>query len=105
MRQGRYRRAYLGVAGGPQPLPPRIAKQLGRQTAVQVLQVVDGSPAALAGVQAGDRILDVDGTTVTGVADLQRLMNEDAIGRTVPVRILRKGQPQDFTVRPVELAR
>jgi serine protease Do len=79
MREGRYGRAYLGVAGGPQPLPPRIAKQLGRRTAVQVLQVVDGSPAALAGVQAGDRILDVDGTTVTGVADLQRLMNE-AIG-------------------------
>ena len=105
MRQGRYRRAYLGVAGGPQPLPPRIAKQLGRPTAVQVLEVVDGSPAALAGVQAGDRILDVDGTTVTGVADLQRLMNEDAIGRAVRVRILRKGQPQDLTVRPVELAR
>jgi S1-C subfamily serine protease len=59
MREGRYRRAYLGVAGGP--LPPRIAKQLGRPTAVQVLQVVDGSPVALAGVQAGDRILDVDG--------------------------------------------
>jgi S1-C subfamily serine protease len=56
-------------------------------------------------VQAGDRILDVDGTTVTGVADLQRLMNEDAIGRAVRVRILRKGQPQDLTVRPVELAR
>jgi S1-C subfamily serine protease len=72
---------------------------------VQVLQVVDGSPAALAGVQAGDRILDVDGTTVTGVADLQRLMNEDAIGRAVPVRFLRKGQPQDLTVRPVELGR
>jgi S1-C subfamily serine protease len=104
MRAGRYRRAYLGVAGGPQPLPPRIAKQLGRRAAVQVLQVVDGSPAALAGVQAGDRILDVDGTTVTGVADLQRLMNEDAIGRAVLVRILRNGRPQDLTVRPVELA-
>jgi S1-C subfamily serine protease len=91
MREGRYRRAYLGVAGGPQPLPPRIAKQLGRPTAVQVLQVVDGSPAALAGVQAGDRILDVDGTTVTGVADLQRPMNEDAIGRAVPVRSSARG--------------
>jgi S1-C subfamily serine protease len=104
MREGRYRRAYLGVAGGPQPLPPRIAKQLGRGTAVQVLQVVDGSPAARAGVQAGDRILDVDGTIVTGVADLQRLMTGDAIGRAIPVRILRKGRPQDLTVRPVELA-
>jgi S1-C subfamily serine protease len=104
MREGRYRRAYLGVAGGPQPLPPRIAKQLGRGTAVQVVQVVAGSPAALAGVQAGDRILDVDGTTVTGVADLQRLMNENAIGRAVPIRILREGRPQDLTVRPIELA-
>jgi S1-C subfamily serine protease len=103
MREGRYRRAYLGVAGGPQPLPPRIAKQLGRQTAVQILQVVEGSPAALAGLKAGDRILDVDGTTVTGVADLQRLMNGAAIGRSMIIRILRNGRSQDLAVRPIEL--
>jgi S1-C subfamily serine protease len=104
MREGRYRRAYLGVAGGPQPLPPRIAKQLGRTTAVQVLQVVEGSPADLAGLRAGDRILDVDGTTVTGVADLQRLMNEQAIGSALPIRLLREGRRLDLTVRPIELA-
>jgi S1-C subfamily serine protease len=55
-------------------------------------------------VQAGDRILDVDGTTVTGVADLQRLMNEDAIGRAVRVRILRKGAAAGLD-RPARRAR
>jgi S1-C subfamily serine protease len=103
MREGRYRRAYLGVAGGPQPLAPRIARQLGRATAVQVLQVVDGSPAARAGIRAGDRILDVDGATVVGVTDLQRLMNADAVGRRLAVRILREGRTLTVDLTPIEL--
>jgi transposase len=41
---------------------------------------------------------------VDALAPRWRLMNEDAIGRAVPVRIMRKARPQDLTVRPVELA-
>src|SRR5262249_4598892 len=104
MREGRYRRAYLGIAGGPQPLPPRVARQVGRTTAVQVMQVVDGGPAAVAGFRTGDRILDVDGTRITGVADLQRLMDAHAIGRRLQVQILREGRPLELVVEPVELA-
>ena len=103
MREGRYRRAYLGVAGGPQPLAPRLARQLGRKTAVQVMQVVDGSPAAKAGIQPGDRVLDVDDVTVGGVEDLQRLMDGGAIGRRLAVRVLREGRTLELGVTPVEL--
>jgi len=104
MREGRYRRAYLGIAGGPQPLAPRLAHQLNRPSAVQVLEVVKGSPAARGGIRPGDRLLDVDGTNVAGVADLQRLMNAEAIGRRLRVRILRDGAPLEVAVTPVELA-
>jgi len=103
MREGRYRRAYLGVAGGPQPLAPRVARQLGRPTAVQVVEVVGESPAARAGIRPGDRILDVDGTTIGGVHDLQRLMDGDAVGRALTVRVLREGRPIELAVTPVEL--
>jgi S1-C subfamily serine protease len=103
MREGRYRRAYLGVAGGPQPLAPRLANQLGRRSAVQVVQVVEGSPAAQAGLRPGDRLLDVDGTMIAGVTDLQRLMDADAIGRPLHLRILRDGRPHEVAVTPVEL--
>ncbi len=53
MREGRFRRAYIGIAGGPRPVPPRLAGELGRRNAVEVVEVVDGSPAATGRAQAG----------------------------------------------------
>ena len=49
MRDGRFTRAYIGIAGGSRPLPPRLARELDRTTGVEVVEVVDGSPAAKAG--------------------------------------------------------
>src|SRR6202035_3844768 len=43
MSEGRVRRAYLGLAGGPRPLPPRLAGRLGRRSAVEVVEIVEGS--------------------------------------------------------------
>src|SRR5918996_1198521 len=77
MREGRFRRAYIGIAGGSRPLPPRVARRLGREAGVEVVDVVAGSPAALAGLRAEDLILDVGGTPVAGVDDVQRLLAGD----------------------------
>ena len=100
---GRVRRAYLGIAGGPRPLPPRLAAQVERDRGVEVVQVVDGSPAALAGIRTEDIILDIDGLPVAAMVDLQRLMDGGAIGRTVPVRIHRAGSVTTLEVTPAEL--
>src|SRR2546422_5591112 len=43
MTDGRYRRAHLGIAGGPRPLPPRLARELSREAGVEVVQVLEGS--------------------------------------------------------------
>src|SRR5437867_7476996 len=64
MREGRFHRAYLGVAVGPRPLPPRLATQVGRRFGVEVVEVFDGSPAARAGIRPEDLILDIDGVPV-----------------------------------------
>src|SRR6266850_1245893 len=56
MTDGRYRRAWIGIAGGPRPLPPRIAATLGRRGGVEVVEVVEGSPAARAGIRPEDLI-------------------------------------------------
>ena len=69
MRDGRVRRAYLGIAGGPRPLPPRPAPQLGSTTCVEVVEVVEGSPADRAGLRAGGPDLSVDGTPIERVED------------------------------------
>src|SRR5205814_2391527 len=82
MAEGRFRRAYLGIAGGPRPLPPRLARELGRKSGVEVVEVVAGSPAERAGLRAEDLVVSVDGTAVTQVEDVQRLLVGDRIGAT-----------------------
>jgi S1-C subfamily serine protease len=103
MRDGRVRRAFLGVVGGARPLPRRLASSLGRQRALEVVQLVDGSPARSGGVRPGDLILNLDGAPIEGVADLQRRLGHDAIGRRLGLRVARGERLLDLDVTPVEL--
>ena len=103
MTEGRFRRAYLGIAGGTRPLPPRLARALGREAGVEVVQVVEGTPAAAAGLRPEDLIVELDGVPVAGVIDIQRLMVGERIGARVPVLILRGGREVELDLVPVEL--
>ena len=103
MREGRVRRAFLGVVGGTRPLPPAIAHGIGRTRGLEVVQLLDGSPAARAGVRPGDLILELDGRPVEGVADLQRLLDGAAIGRRLDLRLARGGHTIDLDLTPDEL--
>ena len=103
MSEGRFRRAYLGIAGGPRPLPPRLARQLGRETGVEIVEVVEGSPAANAGLRAEDLIVELNGVAVSGVDDLQRLMAGELIGEAVTLETVREGQRSRVDLVPVEL--
>ena len=104
MADGRVRRAYLGIAGGSRPLPPRIASRLGRERGVEVIEVVTGSPAALAGIRPEDRLVELDGVALHGVDDLQRLMTGDRIGRVLQGTVVRQGELRGVAVTPAELA-
>jgi S1-C subfamily serine protease len=104
MRDGRFRRAFIGIAGGPRPVPPKLASRLGRRNAVEVVEVVDGSPAAHAGLRPEDLIVALDGTPVSSAGDLQQLMTEERIGETLTVTVVRQGTPVDVDVTPEELA-
>jgi S1-C subfamily serine protease len=103
MRDGRVRRAYLGIAGGPRPVPPQARRNTGAATCVEVVEVVTGSPADRAGIRPEDLILSVNGTAITRVEDLQRLMVAELIGSPVSVRILRAGHRVDLELVPAEL--
>jgi S1-C subfamily serine protease len=103
MRERRVRRAYLGIAGGTRPLPPRLAREVGRDRGIEIVQVVEGSPAARAGLRGEDLILEVDGRPVADVRDLQRLMTSDLIGGATQILLYRNGSTRLVTVTPVEL--
>jgi S1-C subfamily serine protease len=104
IRDGRVRRAYLGVIGGGRPLAPRRATALGQPRGVGVIEVAAGSPAELAGLQPTDTILAVDGTPTADAGDLQRIMNADAIGTTLHLRVLRGDEVVELDASPTELS-
>src|SRR5256714_9458031 len=103
MRDGRVRRAYLGIGGGTRPLPPPVAEKLGRKAGVEVHEVVTGSPAAGGKLRGGDVIVSVGGFGVSKAGDLQRLMVETTIGTKLTLTVLRGDQLLDLEVVPVEL--
>jgi S1-C subfamily serine protease len=103
MREGRVRRAYLGLANAPRPLPPRARVGRDQERGVEVVEVVPDSPADLAGIREGDIVLEVDGTPVEDATDLQRMMVAELIGRPVPALIWRSGDFVRLELTPQEL--
>jgi len=103
MSEGRFRRAYVGIAGGPRPLPPRLARELSQSSGVEVVEVVADSPAEDAGLRAEDLIVAIDGAPIVSVDELHRLMVSDAIGRTLRVTLIREGRRHEVELVPAEL--
>jgi serine protease Do len=103
MSEGRFRRAYLGIAGGPRPLPPRLARALGRAAGVEVVEVVPDGPADRAGLRPEDLIVELDGTPIEGMDELQRVVVSELIGRAVRAKVVRNGSERELELVPDEL--
>ena len=101
---GRVRRAYIGVSGATVPVATRVARhfQLTNKTAVHVLEIVAGSPAARAGLEVGDRMIAIDGRPIDGIDGLQRLLDSSFIGRDCELTLLRRSSIVHVSLRPVE---
>jgi S1-C subfamily serine protease len=104
LAEGRVRRAYIGLAGSPAPLPPAVAEQRSQRTGVRIAEVVSGGPAALAGLHPGDLLLSAGGEPVVSAQALQRLMLAGAIGQPLALTVLRGEALVDVIATPVELA-
>src|ERR1700722_5159700 len=102
---GRVRRAYIGVSGATVPVATRVVRHFGLRSssAVHVLELVPGSPAAEAGVEAGDRMIALDGVPIDGIDGLQRLLDATWIGREGELQLLRRSSLISVKLRPVEL--
>ena len=102
MGEGRVRRAFIGIVGGARPVPPRFASEEGG-SAVEIVEVVEGSPAERAGLRPEDLIVEVDGRSMTDVGELQRLMVAQSIGRPLTARVIRGERTLTVEIVPVEL--
>ena len=103
MRDGRVRRAYIGIAGGPRPLPPHGRVRLGRESGIEIIEVAPGSPAQRAGLRAEDLVVELAGRPIERVDQIQRLMTHEMIGGEVAVRVLRGDRWLELALVPVEL--
>jgi S1-C subfamily serine protease len=103
LRDGRVRRAYLGLVCVPAPVPAPMRERFGRAEGLRVAEVVPGGPAARAGLRVGDLLLSAGGGPVTKAQDLQRLMFGEAIGRPLAITVLRNGAMVDVIAQPSEL--
>jgi len=104
LREGRVRRAYLGIAGQTVPVLRRMVRfhELGRETAVFVSSVEPGSPAEKGGLRAGDFIVSLDDQPVAAVDDLHRLLTAAKVGAPVQLAVVRDARKDTLTLIPVE---
>jgi S1-C subfamily serine protease len=106
MKDGVIRRSFLGFAGQDVRVHRRLVLEHGLpgEGALLVAGLEPGGPAERAGVREGDLVLGFDGRPVEGIDDLHRLLTEEAAGRSVELRLLRRGRPVTVRVAP-ELTR
>ena len=103
INEGRVRRAYIGIVGGSRPLPPNVASKYGVDQGIEIVEVVDGSPADRAGLRAEDLIVEIDGEPVSDVGALQRLMVAERIGAKLEVTAVRGERSLSLDLFPAEL--
>ncbi|MCU1643924.1 MAG: Peptidase Do [Nocardia sp.] len=103
LHEGRVKRAYLGVVGVPAPLPAAVAERTGQSGGLRIVEVVRGGPADRAGLRRGDLVLSVARREVRDAQGIQRQLFGDAIGRAMPVTVLRNGAMVDVIAVPMEL--
>ncbi|HEX7127550.1 MAG TPA: trypsin-like peptidase domain-containing protein [Thermodesulfobacteriota bacterium] len=102
LAEGRVRRGWLGLAARERPLDRRLARAHGldQATAVEVLSVEPGGPAASAGLAEGDLVVGVEDRPVGSVDDLHRFLAEWPIGRPARLGVLRRASRLDLRVEP-----
>jgi S1-C subfamily serine protease len=103
LTEGHVRRAYLGVAGMPAALPPVIVERTGQQLGLRIVEVVADGPAAHAGVREDDLLLTAANQAISSPQALQRMMLADAIGKQLPLTVVRNGALVDLIATPIEL--
>lgn len=98
LAHGRMPRGYLGVGLQPVRLEAAMQETLGQPTALMLLSVEAGGPAAQGGLLQGDVLVTLDGAALRQVDDLQALLTGERVGKAITVRFVRAGQLHEQSV-------
>ncbi|HKU36193.1 MAG TPA: trypsin-like peptidase domain-containing protein [Paenarthrobacter sp.] len=103
LKDGRVRRAYLGLVSTPIPLDASAVVRTGQKEGLRVVEVMAGSPAEQSGLEPGDLVLQAQGRAVSSAESLQKLLFADAIGQPFPLTVLRDGRIVQLLAVPSEM--
>jgi Do/DeqQ family serine protease len=102
VRKGKVTRGWLGV--GIQPVTPELAKSFKLdQEGVLINQIMPKSPAQAAGLKVGDLILGIDGKSVKDPRELQQIISEAEVGKTLVIDLWRENAKQTVKVKVGEM--
>jgi S1-C subfamily serine protease len=99
IRDGRVRRPWFGISARGIELPPAVAAAAGARRGILVSEVLNGSPAAAAGLRPDDILLEANGEPLNLIGDLQRICVLARLS-SVALRLWRRGRLESVTVRP-----
>lgn len=107
LKKGRIPHGYLGVGLQPVRLPEALRQSLKREerTAAIVLEVEPEGPAHRAGIVIGDILVALAGHPVARVEDVHSQLSGEAIGKSLPLRLVRGGAAQEVNIVVGERAR
>ena len=91
LKEGRVARGWLGVALQPVAIPDALQSEAGQSSGMMVMSIVDGGPAAKAGLVAGDIVLSVNDAPTRRLRRLASQLGPESIGRNAAVRVIRGG--------------
>jgi S1-C subfamily serine protease len=105
IKDGRIRRAYLGVAGQRVALPSRLMKEhgLARETGMMIMGVDSGSPGRAAGLRERDVVVAFNGEPVSGVDDLHKILGTHGVGVKSALTVIRGGKKLQLEIVPDEM--
>jgi S1-C subfamily serine protease len=104
IRDGRVRRAYLGISGAPTPIGRQLSHALGLgvDSGIRVLEVTPSSPARRAGIREGDIVVALDGAGIGTLSELQRALTAERVGAPTMITVVRRGERVALTITPEE---
>lgn len=104
IKDGKFRRSYIGIGGQDVPLPRRVVlfHELSVESGVLVISLENNSPAQRAGLLEGDVVVGFQGKPITSIDDLHRVLTPEQVGMRSPLTIVRRSEKLVLDIVPVE---